>query len=83
MTDVDIGENTPVDHFGAVLTAIENALPQVRAEVLRGEVPNGGLSAAMLAIKALHDVTAAAIEADTNEFLAAVAALHDDQDAPR
>jgi hypothetical protein len=76
--DVDTGEDTPVDHFAAVLAALKAAFPMLHVSVSRGEAPDGGLSATMLAIKALMTVCERCIQADHEAFLSAVAALHDD-----
>ena len=77
MTNVDTGEDTPVDLFDSVLCAIEAALPLLRNSIARGEAPDGGLSATILGVKALAQVCSSCIESDNEALLAA---LHDGDD---
>ena len=80
--DVAMDDDTDVvNPYDAVLSSITEARGLVRAAALRGEVPTGGLSAAMIAIKALATVCNTIIRFDEQAFQAALAALHDDGDS--
>ena len=70
-----------VNPYDSVLDSIDEAHALVRVAALRGDVPSGGLSPAMLAIKALATVCNTIIKFDEDAFLASVAALHDSGDA--
>jgi hypothetical protein len=70
-------EDVPVHHFGALLAELESALPLVRDAARRGEVPHGGLSPAMLAVKALALICAQCVAADETAFQDTLKALHD------
>jgi hypothetical protein len=78
--NVDTGEDT-TNHFTSVISAIEGALPSLRVAVARGDQPDGGLSFAMLAVKALHTACELCIEADHEAFHEMLAALHDTGDS--
>ena len=77
--DVNPPEDTPTDPFAAVLATIESTLPLVRASCARAEQPTGGLSATMLAIKAVFHACGATIEADENAFKEMIESLHTEQ----
>ena len=71
-------EDSPVDHYASLVTEIEVALPLLRNSVARGEVPHGGLSASLLAIRSLQTLCVAAMEADDLAFREAIDACKDD-----
>lgn len=67
-------QETPNDY--ALLTALlTEALPLVRMSASRGEVPNGSLSASMVAIRALGFLCTRIIEADEAAMAETLAAL--------